>query len=133
MLIFYGVGYYGGIKVLSKFNLQSFRDKKSLIFVNKIFKKHENLSILIARMIPFSRTYISLLAGVYKLNFYNYIFFSFFGIFIWNAIIVSLGFSIFINLEYISYFYQNCKMLILIIISVSIILLFLWKNSNKKR
>ena len=133
MLIFYGVGYYGGCKVLSKIHLKSTKAKRSISYVNKILKKHGNLSILIARMIPFSRTYVSLLAGVYKFDLYSYIFYSFFGIFIWNAIIVSLGFSLFINLDYISYFYQNCKILILIIISVSIILLLRWKNNSKKR
>ena len=132
-VIFYGIGYYGGSRVLEKYKNKSVRLKKRNSVFDEIFNKGNEMSLFMIRLIPFSRTYISILSGVYKQEFYTYLFISFVGIFIWNSIFVSLGFTLFINFEYISYFYDNAKTLILMLFSASIIVIFLFKIGCKKR
>ena len=124
-IIFYSVGYYGGNSILLKY-------KRRNTFIEKVFKKENKFKLVFIRLIPFSRTYISLLSGIYKQSFFSYLLISFLGIIIWNTIIVVLGFSLCINLDYISYFYGDAKILLLLIFSVSIIVLVLTELENKK-
>lgn len=132
-LIIYALGYYGEDRFIKKLYFKYKRCQRSIDKCKFLFKKYSKVSVLLGRMIPFSRIYISLIAGACKQDLVSYIFYSFFGIFIWNSILISLGFSFIINFNYIEEIYQNCKILILIIISVSIILIITWKNSSKKR
>ena len=93
-LIIYGVGYYGGDRLKRRF---SNKEKFDNLF-NKykiFFCKHKRISLLILRLIPFSRTYVSLFAGLCEYEFIYYLVYSFIGIFIWNTILVLLGFSIY--------------------------------------
>jgi membrane protein DedA with SNARE-associated domain len=76
---------------------------------------------MVLRFIPFSRTYVSLISGMLKQDFYFYIFTSVISFLFWNTIFICLGVSAFINFGYIINFYEEPKMLILIIVSVSIV------------
>lgn len=127
----YGVGYYGGDKLIrdkKKKNIEK-RMKKTRTF----FVKYSDFSIFLGRLIPFTRTYISLISGICKKEYYRYVFYSFFGIFIWNFVLISLGFSLFINLDMIIKFSGDYKMLILLFFSVTIVMLFRRFIKNKKR
>jgi len=132
-IIVYSVGYYGGGSFVIKYYNRSKKFKKSVDFCERIFTNYGAISTFVGRLIPFSRTSISLLAGVYKQKFLSYLISSLFGIVLWNSLFIYLGFSLVINLEYVSYVYDKFKILILIIFSVSIIMLFWWKCRSKKR
>lgn len=130
-IIMYAVGYYSGNKFTSpkKKKVRKIKIEKTKLF----FRKYSDYSIFFGRLIPFTRTYVSLIAGMCKKEFLSYLFYSFFGIFIWNAIFVSLGFSLFINLEVIGKFYHDYKILILIAFSASIVGMLGSFIRNKKR
>ena len=102
-VIFYAIGYYGGYGLICKL----YAKYKKIDRYKMLFDKYNKRAIFIARCIPFSRTYVSLFAGVCRQNFYSYLFFSFFGIFMWNALLVSLGFSLYMGIfewEIFTYF-----------------------------
>lgn len=128
-IIMYGIGYYGSDKFIGV-RLKKFEKVNRL---KTIFKKHSKISILIARFIPFSRTYVSLLAGFCKENFFSYLFFSAFGFFVWNYILIFLGVTVIINFESFLAFYHTYKILILILISASILAIIVKKITNKTR
>lgn len=91
-LVFYGVGYYGGYSFIERHN-----NSKSVILLKRIYHKYNKRALFIARLIPFSRTYVSIFSGALRQNFYSYIICSFFGIFIWNSLYVYLGLSLYLQ------------------------------------
>ena len=99
-IVFYGVGYYGGYGLIQKLQKKYRNANKRIAKYKHLFSKYNKRALFIARCIPFSRTYVSLFAGACRQNFYSYVFFSFFGIFLWNALLVWLGFSIYTGFLY---------------------------------
>ena len=129
----YCAGYYGGSVLLDKLSKKSNKCKNGIEFSQKIIERHGIISITVARLIPFSRTYISLVAGSLKCNFYSYIIGSSLGISVWNIIAIKLGITIFDNMSFLKDISTNYKILILIFVNVSIIVLLVRKYIIKKR
>lgn len=127
-IIIYGIGYYGGNKLFNH------KTKKNRLKKTKdFFNKYSNYSVFLGRLIPFTRTSISFIAGACKQEYYKYVIYSLFGIFLWNFIFISLGFSVFINLDIIIKLYDNYKILILLVLSASIVIMINSFIINKKR
>ena len=97
IIIMYGVGYYGGDKLISKICSRSKPFERGIDKSRRLFNKYSNIAMFIGRLVPFSRTYMSILAGACKQDFFSYVFFSFLGLMISNTILISLGVSIFIS------------------------------------
>lgn len=132
-IILYSVGYYGGSVLLDKIYNRFNKSRKGIDACKKFIEKHAKFTLIVARMIPLSRTYISLVAGALKCSFYPYLFCSMIGIGIWNAILIGFGFMLFTNIGLVSVIYEKYKILILIALSVSIIVLLVKKYCTKKR
>ena len=98
-IIFYAIGYYGGYKIIEKLYIRHKGCQKSIDRCRKLFTRYSRRTLFFARMIPFSRTYISLFAGACRQDLFSYIISSLFGIVIWNTIFVSLGVSLYFNLS----------------------------------
>lgn len=128
----YLVGYLGGRKIL---NFIKVKIKRSGPIINKIgilFEKHGNMVVLIARVMPFTRAYISLVAGVERLNIKYFIIFTSIGIGIWNGILFILGYFFGSNIKYI---FEISKKYIYIIVIIFVILFIgyiLYKILKKK-
>ena len=132
-LLLYLVGYYGGSKLLNTIYNKFSWSNKSIDFSQRLIEKHSKIALCLSRVIPLSRTYISLVAGMFKCELATYIFYSSLGITIWNTILISLGYIMFDNLNVLEVIYGKYKMLILIAFSVSIIVIFMRKLLLKKR
>lgn len=132
-IIIYGIGYYGGKATLRKLSLKNEKIKIVINNGEKIFDKYGGISVFICKLLPFSKLSISLLAGVYKQNYFTFIVYSIVGILIANSVLVSLGFSIAINLDTIIATLETYKILILLLLNVSIVIVLMWKNKSKMR
>ena len=122
----YSVGYYGGYRILSRY-------ENKLKKGQTLFSKYGNVSVFICKLMPFSKLAISLLAGIYHQKYLNFLLLSSLGIIICNSCLISLGVSVLINIDSLIMFYQEFKILILMFLSVSIIIAIVWKNKRKKR
>lgn len=68
--------------------------RKSLNKAQMLSNKYGNGICMIGRLIPGVRTIISLLAGTFKVRFDVFLIFSTLGIFIWNFILIYVGYII---------------------------------------
>lgn len=66
--------------------------QKSLRKAKDVAEKYGAKMCLVGRMIPTVRTFISLMAGIFKINFKDYIIYSALGILVWNLVLISLGY-----------------------------------------
>ena len=59
---------------------------------SEFFEKHGNKALVIGRFVPFVRTYITVVAGVTKMDRRRFFFWSFIGAVLWVSSITSLGY-----------------------------------------
>jgi len=87
----YFIGNKMGKKVFhkpdSRFFKQEYRER-----AEEFYKKHGSKTIILARFIPFIRTFAPLLAGVGKMNYKKFLFFDILGSLFWSASITLMGF-----------------------------------------
>lgn len=91
-LVCYYIGYFGGKPVLDRIGDKIPSSRKSIFAAKGTFDKYDKISVMIARVLPLARTYISIPAGIARMNVFKFIFFSSIGIIIWNTVLISLGY-----------------------------------------
>lgn len=128
-LLLYYIGMHIGVKVLAnKDGKYSKAIKKSVDYI----KKHRKVSVMLARNIPLIRTAISMCAGIYRMNLFEYTLYSSLGILIWNGVLIGMGVLFAENLNRASVLLQGYTYIVLFLVLV-VLLLYLRKkiNSNK--
>jgi len=91
----FALGYYGGEKVVR--NLIKKYGKYILVFEYELdeaihwFKKHGQMVTFTARLLPIIRTFISLPAGMSRMDVKKFTFFAFIGTFIWCLPLAYIG------------------------------------------
>lgn len=97
--ILYGIGYYGGRPLIERYGRYIMIRHQDLNSAEVFFKKYGRASNFIGRLIPVIRTFISFPAGVAKVNFKEFVFFSFLGSFIWSLFLGYIGLKLGQNWE----------------------------------
>ena len=108
---------------LIKYLLSKYPKMKKSIDVSVWWlNKYGRISVMASRIIPVARTFISIPAGINKMNMYSFIWYSSIGIGLWNSILIGLGYMLGDNLSKIGYIVKNYSMLIFILILIMIII-----------
>ncbi len=89
--ITYGVGRYGGRPFLEKYGKYLLISEHDLASSDKFFARWGMASSFIGRLLPVVRTFISVPAGVAKVNFVKFIIYSFLGSVLWSYFLAYLG------------------------------------------
>lgn len=89
------VGYWFGKKVGGKLfeREDSFLFKRHhLLEAQRFYEKNGAKTIVLARFVPFVRTFAPIVAGAAKMHYQTFIFYNFFGGFLWSVGIATLGY-----------------------------------------
>jgi membrane protein DedA with SNARE-associated domain len=78
-ILAYGVGYYGGRPAAEKYGKYILVTHHDLNIADNFFNKYGNWAVFFSRMLPVIRTFISLPAGIAKMNFYQFTVYTFLG------------------------------------------------------
>ena len=90
-MIAYFVGFYGGRPLIEKYGRYILISNHDLNLAEKWFKKYGNISVLFSRMLPVIRTFISLPAGITKMPFGKFVFYTFSGSLPWSFVLTYAG------------------------------------------
>jgi len=91
-VISYAIGYYGGRPFVIKYGKYFFIREKEIHNAERFFSRWGKSAIFIARNLPFLRTFISVPAGLAKMNFAKFSIYSFLGSIPWCFAFTYLGF-----------------------------------------
>ena len=97
----YVVGATGGRKFVDKYGKYFFVKKSHVDLAQKWFDKYGIRAVFFSRMLPVIRTFISLPAGFAKVNFKQFLFYTFLGSLPWTALILYAGELLGDNWEYL--------------------------------
>lgn len=90
--ICYIIGYYGGSPIIKWLCSKSSGANKSFNKLDLFLDKYGKSAVFLSRLLPLTRTYISLAVGAVKMRYSQFILYSFGGITIWNIVLISLGY-----------------------------------------
>ncbi len=87
----YWVGYYGGRLAVEKYGKYILITKHDLDLADNFFRKYGNAAVFFSRMLPVVRTFISLPAGISRMNFPRFVVYTFLGSFPFCYILAMIG------------------------------------------
>lgn len=93
-LLAYTLGYLGEDAVLNfirKYGKFVLIREKEYVHATHLFAKHGEVIVFVSRILPAIRTYISLPAGIARMNLKKFILYTTLGSFIWSIALVYLG------------------------------------------
>jgi membrane protein DedA with SNARE-associated domain len=84
-VIAYYVGVWAGRPFLNKYGRYILISQRDLDMTDRWFARSGSWTVFVSRMLPVVRTYISLPAGIARMNIYKFITYTFVGAFIWST------------------------------------------------
>lgn len=90
-LIAYVIGIKLGREIILKYGKYILIKKSHLDWTESFFKKYGDRSTFVSRLLPAIRTYISLPAGVAKMNLKKFVLYTFAGSIIWSTMLTYVG------------------------------------------
>ncbi|MFH1332327.1 MAG: DedA family protein [archaeon] len=134
-LISYYMGYYGGNILVKKVGKYLLLDEGHLKWTERWFNKYGEKTIFISRFIPIVRHFISIPAGIGKMNITKFSVYTFIGSLMWNSILMYAGLKLGENWQLIQKYSTKID-LVLIIIILAAVTYYAWriyKNYLKRR
>lgn len=135
-LICYYIGYFGGKPILDFIGKKSKSSRKPINSAKNWFEKHDKSSVLLARLFPVARTFISIPAGIAKMNIFIFVLYSSVGIVIWNSLLICFGYYLGANWTMVEYFlkeYTIAAGILLILFICSIMYFKFYKKKQAKK
>ena len=87
----YAIGYYGRVDILEKHGRKLHIKPSHLQLADRWFEKHGDMTVLVTRMLPIIRTFISLPAGVARMPFWRFSILTFVGCVPWVFMLTFIG------------------------------------------
>ncbi len=88
------IGYFGGRPFILKYGKYMLIDRDNLERAERWFNKYGRISVFTTRLVPVIRTFISLPAGIAKMNTYRFLIYTFLGSLIWSIFLGYLGYML---------------------------------------
>lgn len=132
-VIAYIVGYFGGRPFILKYGKYFFISKHDFERAEKFFQKRGEITIFLSRLLPVIRTFISLPAGIAKMNFVKFCIYTILGSFPWCLLFVYLGKKLGDNWKSIEEHLKGFDYLILALIIATIVGYVVYKIFKGKK
>ncbi len=116
----YYVGLLGGRPFIKRYGKYFLIHEKKLALAEKFFREHGDKAVLVSRLLPVVRTFISIPAGIGKMDMRRFVIFTTIGSAPWSLLLAYLGFALGPNWkDMIGFFNQLDILIILAIVMVS--------------
>ncbi len=93
-IIAYAIGAYGGRPLIEKYGKYVLVSRHDLDMADRWFNRYGTMIVFTGRLLPVVRTFISLPAGISRMNFFKFIVYTFIGSLIWSLLITWIGFKL---------------------------------------
>lgn len=127
----YYIGYKFGNPLLFKLKEKFPKTKRAIKESNKWMEKYNKISVMITRLVPLARTFISIVAGVNRMNIYSFTIFSSIGISIWNILLISMGYIVGDNMDKISYILSSYTKVLIVLFIILVIGFIIFRKKQK--
>ena len=126
----YVFGYYAGRPLILRYGKYILLREKHLISAEKWFAKYGDKATFIARLLPVIRTVISLPAGIAKMNFKKFVFYSFVGSVPWTAWLAVVGYWLGSEWEQIREWFRGADVVV-VVAGIALVVIWYLRRSGK--
>jgi membrane protein DedA with SNARE-associated domain len=130
-IIAYAVGVYGGRPFIEKYGKYVLIGKDELDKSQRFFTKYGSASVFFSRLLPIVRTFISLPAGIARMPFAKFCFYTFIGSFFWSALLAYVGVFLGENWQSIEVYFRKFDWLIAALL-IAGVAYFVYKKFSAK-
>lgn len=127
----YLLGDYGGIPLIARYGRYVMMDQKSIEKTHTWFLRYGPSSVFLTRLVPVFRTFISIPAGIAKMNRTYFLLLTLAGAIIWDSILVYLGYHLGQYWESIIDFFNKFTDLALVALAI-IVVGWVWTKMSKR-
>ncbi len=128
----YYLGYYGGYPFLEKYGKYIFISDKDIVRAHKWFERDGEAAVFFTRVLPVFRTFISLPAGIAKMDIKKFILYTTLGTLIWDIVLSFLGYYFASNWQKIYKVIDNISIYFFIAFLL-ILAIYFYKKYREKR
>lgn len=128
----YWAGVWGGRPFIEKFGKYILLSKRDLDTAERWFKKYGDWAIFFSRLLPVIRTFISLPAGIAKMNFSRFVVYTFLGSLPWCFVLAYIGKVLGENWQTIKGYFRGADVVIVVVIVVGIAL-FIYRHLKPEK
>lgn len=127
----YYIGYKFGNPLLFKLKEKFPKTKRAIKESNEWMEKYNKISVMVTRLVPIARTFISIVAGVNRMNIYSFTIFSGIGISIWNILLITIGYIVGDNMDKISYILSSYTKVLIVLFIILFIGFIIFRKKQK--
>lgn len=120
-ILAYYVGLFGGLPLIEKYGKYILISHRDLNKAHRWFEKHGQGAVFFGRLLPIVRTFISLPAGIARMNFKKFCIYTFFGALPWSYLLAYAGLKMGENWENLRIYFDKFNYLIVGIIILGVI------------
>lgn len=131
-LLNYYLAFYFGRELLIKYGKYVFFDEKTMQKMEDFFAKHGHISTFSGRLIPVIRQYISLPAGIGRMNLALFCFYTSLGAGIWVIILTALGYFLGQNEELLKEYLHSITLALVTLVAFGIIAYIIYQKRKNK-
>lgn len=128
----YYIGMSAGRSIILKYGKYILFSRHDLDLTDRWFSRSGGWTVFVSRLLPVVRTYISIPAGIAKMNIYKFIIYTFAGSFIWSTGLAYGGYLLGGNWDKIRNAMRPFDPLILALIVIAIGL-YVWRHLKHRR
>lgn len=131
-ILAYYVGLKGGRPFLQKYGKYLFIHSHRLELADRWFSRYGEITVFTSRLLPAIRTFISLPAGIAKMNFPRFVIYTTLGCFPWSLFLAYVGFLLGENWESVLDYYHRFEYLVIALLAASVLGFIIWRTVKKQ-
>jgi membrane protein DedA with SNARE-associated domain len=128
----YYLGLIGGKPLVKKFGKYLLLDEHHLEITEKFFEKHGEKAVFISRFVPVVRHFISIPAGIGKMNISKFLLYTTVGACAWNMILTYIGFVMKNNWDKLHH-YNKYADIVIVLAGLIAVIWFVKTSLDKKK
>jgi len=126
-LVAYYVGVWGGRPFLKRYGRYFFINERELAWTEHLFERHGEATVFVGRMLPVVRTFISLPAGIARMNPLKMSTYTVIGAFLWCTLLIYVGQKLGENWDSLKHYFHRADIVVGGAI-VLVVIYVLWKR-----
>lgn len=130
-IIAYGVGFYGGRPIIEKYGKYILISRRDLDLADNWFNKYGQKVVFFSRLLPVIRTFISLPAGISRMSFKKFSFYTLAGCLLWSFVLTYAGVIMGENWHDIEVYFREFQWIIGGLIILGIVW-WVWRHFNQQ-
>ncbi len=131
-VVAYGVGFYGGRRLVEKYGKYILISAHDLAIADNWFKKYGSSSVFFSRLLPVVRTFISLPAGISRMDFKKFCIYTLLGCLPWTFALAYVGVKAGEKWDLLKIYFHRFDLIIGILIIAGVVW-WVWRHVLRQR